>query len=239
MEERRASVADDVAAFVARGIASGRFRVGSRLPAERELAREVHASRGSVRSALAGLRRRGLVAPAPQSGWFVMDARLSEPVNTLISFTEMATRRALTPRTEVLSHVVRPPTFEEVEALSVPVGESVLDVTRLRRLHGDPVCTDRSLIALSRVPGIADVDLTDVSLYEQMTRLGAPPHSANFTVEAAGASAPVAYRLGIAEGAPVLITDERGLARDGTVLLCGRSVYRANAYRFHAELRRH
>lgn len=220
-------------------IADQRFQAGSRLPAERVLARQLHASRGSVRAALRLLQAGGRVTAAPQSGWFVTDTRLSEPVNTLISFTEMTARRGLRARTSVLEHHVRAPTYEEVVALSVSTADSVLDTTRLRRLDNTPVCAENSVIALTRIPGIADVDLTDESLYEQMSRLGSAPYRSTFTIEAAGASPTQAALLEIATGAPVLITDERCADRHGDVLLCARGVYRANAYRFHAELRRH
>jgi DNA-binding GntR family transcriptional regulator len=61
----------DVANAVTAQIADGTYPVGSRLPGERELAREHGVAIGTARRAVQELRERGLVATLPGKGTFV------------------------------------------------------------------------------------------------------------------------------------------------------------------------
>jgi LacI family transcriptional regulator len=60
-------------------IASGAWPVGTRLPAEPEIAAQLGVSRGTLRRALARLRERGLVDGAPGRGSFVRSTSPSAP----------------------------------------------------------------------------------------------------------------------------------------------------------------
>jgi GntR family hexuronate regulon transcriptional repressor len=63
-----------VATSVAAGIAAGQYRVGTRLPSERDLAEEFGVSRPTVREAMIALEIRGLVEARPGSGIYVTEA---------------------------------------------------------------------------------------------------------------------------------------------------------------------
>jgi GntR family hexuronate regulon transcriptional repressor len=63
-----------VATSVAAGITAGQYRVGTRLPSERDLAEEFGVSRPTVREAMIALEIRGLVEARPGSGIYVTDA---------------------------------------------------------------------------------------------------------------------------------------------------------------------
>jgi len=63
-----------IAENLADEIAEGRFRVGSRLPAERELADEYKVSRPTIREAMIALELRGIVEARQGSGVYVIDA---------------------------------------------------------------------------------------------------------------------------------------------------------------------
>ena len=65
-----------IVAQIERAIYEGRFQQGDKLPAERQLAREFHASRVAVREALRSLEHRGLVDVRQGSagGYFIREA---------------------------------------------------------------------------------------------------------------------------------------------------------------------
>ncbi|MFE6888286.1 GntR family transcriptional regulator [Streptomyces sp. NPDC057694] len=216
-------------------IAGGRYTASGKLPSERVLASELGVSRGTLRGALRALTADGAVAPAPQSGWQVLATPLGEPPHTLVSFTEMAESRGLTPRTEILGRTARPATLDEADQLRIAPGP-VLDLRRLRGLGESPVCVDHNVIALSRVPGLAEVDLTDRSLYAEMTRRGTHPYRSDFSVHAEAADDTTAARLHLDAGAPILVGLEICTDAAGKPLLLGRSMYRMDAYRFKATL---
>jgi DNA-binding FadR family transcriptional regulator len=62
-----------VAETLAEAIAAGRYAVGSRLPAERDLAIEFEVSRPTIREAMIALEMRGMVEARNKSGVYVMD----------------------------------------------------------------------------------------------------------------------------------------------------------------------
>lgn len=217
-------------------IRDGEVGVSGRLPSERDLAARFHVSRTTLRQALLGLADTGLVTAAPHSGWFVAAAPLGEPPRTLISFTEMARRRGAVALTRVLAHEVREVTIDEAQALSAPPLSLALDVERLRCLGSTPICLDRAVILLSRTAGLAEVDLENASLYEEMTRLGSVPSRSSFVVEANGATEREATLLGVAAGSPILQGTETCFDPVGKPLLTGVTRYRPNVYRFYSTM---
>ena len=67
-----ASLADQVAEMLTEEILSGRLEVGSKLPTEVQLVKELGVSRTVVREAISRLRNAGLVEPRQGSGVFVL-----------------------------------------------------------------------------------------------------------------------------------------------------------------------
>jgi GntR family transcriptional regulator, transcriptional repressor for pyruvate dehydrogenase complex len=65
----------EIALQIKAHIESGEFSVGARLPAERELARQLKVSRPSVREALIALEVEGLVEVKTGAGVFVCEGR--------------------------------------------------------------------------------------------------------------------------------------------------------------------
>jgi GntR family transcriptional regulator, transcriptional repressor for pyruvate dehydrogenase complex len=69
----------EIAIQIRAHIESGEFPVGARLPAERELAKQIKVSRPSVREALIALEVEGLVEVRTGAGVFVCERRRSAP----------------------------------------------------------------------------------------------------------------------------------------------------------------
>lgn len=98
------SLTDSTARRVAEMIANGTFAAGQRLPAERELARMLGLSRGSLREALRILESVGLLQARVGSGRYVSAARVDDPAGGLRGWMQLqpvgdliAVRRILEP----------------------------------------------------------------------------------------------------------------------------------------------
>ena len=162
---------------------------------------------------------------------------VGEPPSTLQSFSEMARERGLAPGAKVLSARERPATFEEATRLRVAPAASVLELTRLRTLDGVPVCVDVSVVVLAKVPLLASTDMTDRSLYETIEELSEVRiERSSYSVRADACGQQFADLLLIPAGAPILIGEELTYLTDGSPILAGTMSYRADAYRFQADL---
>ena len=213
------------------------FPPGARLPGERELAVSIGVSRSTLRLALGQLAEEGQLDRSAQRGWFVPRQVVGEPPSTLQSFSEMARAQGLAPGARILGQKVRGATFDEARRLRIAPAAKVVEIRRLRTMDSVPVCVDTSVVVLALVPRLADTDMTDRSLYQTIEELS-PVRIArsSYTVRADGCDEATAALLEIEPGAPILIGEELTYGVDGAAVLAGAMSYRADAYRFEADL---
>jgi GntR family transcriptional regulator len=217
-------------------IERGRRPPGSRLPPERALAEHFGVSRVTLRRALDELAREGVVARSG-TGWVVASAAIGEPPNELMSFSEMAASRGLTPGGRVLDRHVRPATIDEADALGLAPGAPLFELERLRSMEDVPILIDRTRIPLSLAPGLDEIELEGASLYEVLERrFGMRPARARFTIEAIAADERRAELLGLEAGRPLLRCHQQTEDDTGRQIELCEMVYRGDRYRFRATL---
>lgn len=217
----------------------GAFRPGSRLPSERELAASLGISRTTLRQSLQVLAEDGLLLASDRRGWFVPKSVVGEPPNTLQSFTEMARAKGLTSRSHVLKQLRRPVQFDEANSLRIPAGSDVLELARVRFLDGLPVCYDQSVLSFAVAHPLERAVLEDKSLYDMLsTECGVEISRSLYSVHADLMGAEIAAFLGTSADSPALIADELTFDRDGKPVLRATLTYRADSYRFQANLLR-
>lgn len=227
-------VQEELAAEIERG----RRPAGSRLPPERALAEHFGVSRVTLRRALEELARAGVVTRTT-TGWAVVSAAIGEPPNVLMSFSEMAASRGLTPGGRVLDRHVRPATIDEAEALGLAPGAPLFELERLRSMDDVPILIDRTRIPLSLAPGLEELDLEETSLYRVLEgRYGMRPTRARFSVEAIAADPRRAGLLGLEPGEPLLRCQQQTEDQTGRRIELCEMVYRGDRYRFRATLLR-
>jgi maleate isomerase len=90
---RRARLPDDVATRLISGILDGKFKLGERLPAERDLARYLDVGRPTLREAIVTLRAVGLLDVRHGEGTFVVD-RQHDFLVKAVSWVLLLDRRA-------------------------------------------------------------------------------------------------------------------------------------------------
>lgn len=81
----KARVADQVADLLEQRLASGHWDVGSRLPAERQLAEQLQVARSSIREALQQLISKGLLASRVGGGTYVVSTKPVGFVDPMLS----------------------------------------------------------------------------------------------------------------------------------------------------------
>ena len=218
-------------------ITRGAVAPGDRLPGERELCRHFAVSRVTIRRALGELRERGLIEPDGTRGWFVTSVALGEP-NALMSFSEMARSRGLTPGARVLAAVARPATIDEAEDLVIAPGTPIFDLERVRLLDNVAVALEQSRLPLHVAPSLPETDLAQGSLYEALRKAGIVPARADYLLQAIPAEPRHAEVLEVEPGAPLLMASARTFDETGKPIELSLSIFRGDRYRFRTTLLR-
>lgn len=154
-----------------RRIESGELAPGQALPSERELCERYGVSRPTLRQATQDLVRDGLLVVRRGVGTFVTQPRVRQQLGSVLGFTEKMAREGRHASTQVLEHHVVP--AKELEPsvafeLQLAAEAPVLRVVRRRLADGVPVMVETMHISPERFPGIEDLDLESVSLYEAL-----------------------------------------------------------------------
>jgi GntR family transcriptional regulator len=211
---------------------------GARLPPERELAEHLGVARETLRRALQELQDEGLLERRQGAGTFVSGQSWLKPL-LLRSFSEDMRERGLVPSSEVLS--VRTLKAEAKVALKlkrVP-GSPAIEVKRLRLASGEPMALEVAYLPQDRLPGFDPLVLAGASLYELLAQhFGVQLRNAAQEITATVLSEEEAAQLDVAPYSPALLVERQVFGSDGDVIEFGKSLYRADRYRFEVNVGR-
>jgi GntR family transcriptional regulator len=213
-------------------IGRGELVAGAALPSEAQLCEQFGASRGTIRSALATLRREGLIDGGQGRPPVVRDVVASQPFENLMSFSAWAEQLGRTPgqRTiEVARRAVSDPAAYE---LGLEPGTMAVDILRVRLLDAEPVMVERATFVEPVGRLLFDFDLDAGSIYAHLTAEGVDLRSARHTFDAVPAGELDAELLGIPVDAPLLRERRRATSADGTPLEYGDDRYRPDRVTF-------
>jgi len=210
---------------------------GDPFPSEPRLAEEFGVSRMTVRAALAGLERDGMLERVPGRGSFVRKGAAHRPVGVLLSFHDQALAEGKTPRSRVLKAEVRAATAQESAALyqtedegreASQSSEQVVAITRVRLFDDLPIAIERAVFPAT-LSALLTTDLETGSLHNALRRLGLTPTlgSSLLTARTANDDAP---DLGVAATTPMLVETRSIVDQHGDALEFTVSSYVADRY---------
>jgi GntR family transcriptional regulator len=217
-------------------IDAGEWRVGDRLPPERELAGRYGCSLITVRRALDELSREQRLERTRGRGTFVLAKRVDRDIAGSLSFSEEMRQRGMAPETRLLS--ARPEAAGEAvaEALDLELGAPVLSLERLRLGSGVPMLLERASLSAERFPGLLAENLEKRSLYEVLAeRYATPVVRARELLEPVLLRAPEARLLGVPPGRPALLVEGIAYTTDGSPVEFARSWVRGDQTRYYVE----
>ena len=222
---------------IAHEIEQGALDPGDRLPSERWFCDELGVSRATVRRAIEELVAEGLVEPRGR-GTVVSGAPFVEPPNTLVSLSELGRARGLAATARVLCHEVRPATIDEADAFAIAPGAELLELRRLRMLDGLPMSLDHNRVPLRFLPALDGLDFPTASLYAAIEGAGHPPAAPTTSWRPAARTRRRPSCWGWRPARRCSSRRPSRSARTGGSWISGRTVYRADRYRFQATLTR-
>lgn len=217
-------------------IANNPVEQGQPLPTERDIAEMSGLSRVTVRKAVDGLVRSGVLLRRHGSGTFIapLPAKVEQSLSKLTSFTQDMARRGLATRSIWLNRGIFSPSPDETMALGLGMDDQVARFERLRIAADTPLAIERAAIVSSFLP---DPDAVSNSLYEALQLRNARPWRATQRISARTVDNQEAELLGIAPGDAVLQIVRISYLASGRAIEFTRSVYRGDRYDFVAELR--
>lgn len=214
-------------------------KVGEQLPSEADLCSRYGVSRTVVRQALDDLVREGLIQKHRGRGAIVRSAQIEERLGTLKSFTEEMQAQGLRPGIRPLHERWEAPPPEASAALGLPAGEHAYVIERLRLADDEPIAWELTVWPAALMRRLQAHDLATAIFYRLLEgELGIPLGIAEQTLTAVAAPTAVARVLGVARGSPLLTVERLTVSASGQPLLWGRTLYRADRYRYRVRLQR-
>lgn len=213
-------------------IVAGEYRVGTRLPSERQLAADHGISRLTARKALSLLRKEGYVEAYQGRGSYVAHGTSHTYDHLpLQGFAELMLRQGMTPSSKVISCEVVPVSGEVARLLQIAEYEKVIKIRRLRLANNIPVALHTAYLRHPLCDPILSVDLEKRSLYRSLEEhLGIKlAHVSESMRDILGQSKDLRY-LRLTPPAAVTQVMRRTYDTEGRVIEYLEAIYRADQY---------
>lgn len=218
---------------IKRAIEAGKWKVGERIPAERELSTQFSVSRMTLRQAISTLVDEGILERKVGSGTYVASQKVQEKVSGVTSFTELMEAQGKKPSSRTISYHTSEPSLSEVEKLQLNDGDLVLRMERIRFADSVPICYETATIPEKLVNDFSKSEVTK-SLYKTLEeKAGLVIGRADQTVSAMLASEKVSEYLDIKRGDAILRLHQLSYAQDGTPFEYVRTQYVGERFEFY------
>lgn len=221
-------------------IAQGHWQPGEALPAESDLGAFFGISRTVVRQALDELVAEGLVHKEKGRGTFVSKPKIADlVVHELRGFADEMAQRGRSVETEILEQRMMPVPPQVAPDLQVSMRSEVVHLERVRRVDGEPIVRVDTYLPAPRFAPLAEMDLTDRSLYQVMVEdFGVFAQGGWRRVEAAPAGAETGALLDVDARSCVLVLTAVTLDQDGVPFEYFRARYRGDRTSVEARIGR-
>lgn len=213
------------------------FDVGGRLPTEQAFCEEFGVSRETVREALSGLERDGLISRRRGRGTFVtkhpdpkMDTRLTGLVEDFSALKFDTEARVLE------KGPINPPRGV-ASTLDLDSDELVYRIMRLRMFDGRPLSVHESFMPLEHGVRLAKLDLRHTSIVHELEHtLDIPLWDDTQHIEAVSAETTTAALLEVPLGAPLLLLTRLCRTTGDRPVVLFRSHFRSDRYYYTVKL---
>ncbi len=214
-------------------IAKGDLAAGDRLPGERDLSAALGVSRMTLRHALDGLQRRGVLVrlPGRSGGAFVAAPKIDCDLTGLAGFTEQMQRAHLQAGARVLRARTVEATPLVAAALRATPGAQVHEIVRVRSANRLALALERSFFPAEHYPDLLEHRLTG-SLYRLLEKYYVhQPHTAAEFLEPVAATVEDAAALEIEPGTPLMRVERTAQSIAGLPVEFAHDLYRADRVR--------
>ena len=206
------------------------------LPTERQLREDFGVSRTTIRQAIQGLIRQGLIYSVQGSGTYVAPPEMVSKTLRLTGFSQDMRQRGMVPSSKMLQMEEVPATEEVASRLGLEPGTRVAYIGRIRLADGAPMALEHSYVPASVAGDIHF--LLDHSLYDQLAAAGYQVSRAAEVIDAVNLDAVQARHLDQAVGAAALRVRLVAYTDRGQPIEWTESIYRGDRYGFDITIAR-
>jgi len=209
---------------------------GTFLPSEPELAKKMGVSRATLREAMRPLEAMGRVVRRQGVGTYVVEPPqvIETGLEVLTSIQALASRMGMTVEMKDLEVTVRRVAGPDESPLQTPLGESVIDVSRVIIAEGRPVAYLVDSVPQDILSAEAFQANFGGSVLEILQMRGEPElDRSQAEITAITATAPIAKSLGIQRGDVLLYLEACLYDLTGRVVDHSRSYFLPGTFRFH------
>ncbi|KAA3660980.1 MAG: GntR family transcriptional regulator [Chloroflexi bacterium] len=201
-------------------IQSGEWKVGQKLPSEKDFCEHFNVSRTVVRKTLSNLASENLIHTMKGKGSFVKPKQHGwHLMQSLQGFYSDVVGKGQVVNTEVLELSDIPASGEIAEYLQLKPGEIVTIMKRLRFLDGEPILVVTTYIPKKLSPDLVNVDFRNRSLYAYLREEnGLVIAEGTRTIESINATKELAEQLQVEDRAALSLLKSLGWTKDGTPL---------------------
>ena len=196
-------------------IEDGKWQVGQKIPAERELATEFGVSRMTLRQAIQTLVDEGVLERRVGSGTFVANQKVQEKMSGVTSFTELMQAIGKVPSSKTISYHLTIPSESEAEKLKLAPGERVLRMERVRYGSKVPICFEVATIPAALITNFSKEEVASSFYRTQTEKAHLYPGHAVQNVSATNATEKIAEYLDIRRGDALLRMTQISYLQDG------------------------
>ncbi|MGM9886136.1 MULTISPECIES: GntR family transcriptional regulator [unclassified Lactococcus] len=136
------------------------WKIGQRLPSERDLAERFGVSRMTARQAVTALVDEGILERRVGSGTYVASRRVREKMRGTTSFSDIISSQGKVPSSEVLSYVKTAPNDVECEKLQISKEDLIIRMERIRYADQIPICFEITSIPYDLVKNFDKKNIT-------------------------------------------------------------------------------
>ncbi len=220
-------------------IISGDLPPGTRLPTEREYARQIGVSLAPIRQALGELAQQGYIERVKSRGTFVRQRKIDQKITALSSFTDSMHQTGLPVGVEVLRLERQRPPQGIATKLGLSGHDMVVALQRRCSLEGEPITLLRSWLPAAMFPNLEGHRLEDRSLYHLLeAEYGCMLRRAESYIEVCPADEEGSALLSVGLGTPLIRVESVTYEQHDRVVEYAEVLYRADRYRFFIESRR-
>ncbi|WP_268912748.1 GntR family transcriptional regulator [Lentilactobacillus sp. SPB1-3] len=220
---------------IKRNVEAGRWKVGDRIPSERELSTDFGVSRMTLRQAIQTLVDEGILERRVGSGTFVASQKVQERMAGVTGFTDLMLAQGKKPSSKTISYHTMEPSLSEMEKLGISENDLVLRMERIRYGDDVPICFEVATVPESIIEGLDKAEVTS-SLYRSLEqKKGLSLGKAKQTVSAMLASERIAEFLDIKRGDPILRLRQTTNLQNGQPFEYVRTQYVGERFEFYLE----